>query len=166
MNPETDTQEKPEVHHGHNMKFARNISGLSQEQLAELLGSTQKAIYRLEQQKVIEENTLIQIANVLHFPIEFFKQAQPDHMLGKYSIENNTQTIGDNSVDSLNLNGAMNGSSNNTFTIAGDAKCIQICEKFVTYLSNDLKESKRINKNLEAELARVQKELERLKSDR
>lgn len=168
MNPETDTQEKPEVHHGRNMKFARNLSGKSQEQVAELLGSTQKAIYRLEQQKVIEENTLIQIANVLHFPIEFFKQAQPNDILGKYTFENITvtNTIGDDSPDNQNYSNLANVDINNEYHYSVDPKYAKLCDKLIGYISNDLKNEKASNKKLEAELVRLQKELERLKSDK
>lgn len=166
MEPETHTMEKPEVHHGHNVKFARNLSGKSQDELAELLSSTQKAIYKLEQQKVIEESTLIQIANVLHFPIDFFKEAQPDNILAKYTFENITvtNTVGDDSPDNQNYTNLANVDINNEYHYSIDPKYAKLCDRLIGYISNDLKKEKASNKKLETELARLQNELNKLKS--
>ncbi|PXV67330.1 hypothetical protein CLV62_1031 [Dysgonomonas alginatilytica] len=167
MDIDTAKRKEKKPHHGRNIRRARVFFDKNQEELAMLLNTNQKAVYNLEQQEIVDDKILMQVANIFNLPVEFFKKVQPDDMVQKYVLENNTLTVGDNALDSFNLNGAIN----NTITITGDAKYIKLCEdlskvheKVIKIVTKDLNTETAKNKKLEAELARVQKELEKYKN--
>ena len=66
MEKETEEKTGKNVHQGANVRRLRNIMGVKQSSLAEMLGTTQQKVSRIESQRVIEQNMLIQIANILH----------------------------------------------------------------------------------------------------
>lgn len=93
---------------GLNMRLARHFKRMSQLNLAELTGITQKTISRMEREKVItHEENLAKVAAVLGVEVEFIKTFQIPEM-GKIVIsENNTQTNtgAENSQETFMQNG-------------------------------------------------------------
>jgi len=61
------------VHHGHNVKRWREITGMKQEILAEGLGLSQQTVSRLEMQEKIDDETLQKIAQQLNTTVEILK---------------------------------------------------------------------------------------------
>lgn len=70
---ETETLERPKIHHGRNIKRLRDILGVKQEQIAFELNLTQQAVSKLEQKEQIEEEMLVKVAKVLKVPVEAIK---------------------------------------------------------------------------------------------
>ena len=70
---ETETLERPKIHHGRNIKRLRDILGVKQEQIAFELNLTQQAVSKLEQKDVIDDETLVKVAKVLKVPVEAIK---------------------------------------------------------------------------------------------
>ena len=66
MERETEEKTRKNVHQGANVRRLRNIMGVKQSSLAEKLGTTQQKVSRIESQRVIEKDTLLLIANILH----------------------------------------------------------------------------------------------------
>ncbi|WP_165044816.1 helix-turn-helix domain-containing protein [Dysgonomonas sp. ZJ709] len=177
---ETDTVKRKEkkAHHGQNVRRARTFFGKNQDELAILLNTTIKGIHILEQEETIDDKTLVQIANIFQLPIEFFKKVQPDDMVEKYVLENNTfspsmtnSDTASNNNHNLNDYIANNQENNNTYNYSIDPKYSKLCEdlskvheKVIKLVTKDLNFEITKNKMLESDLARVQKELDKLKS--
>lgn len=72
----TDNSPEKVIHHGRNVRRFREMFGFKQEALAISLGPdwSQKAVSRLEEKSVIEDDILVQIAQILHVPVEAIKQ--------------------------------------------------------------------------------------------
>lgn len=54
MEKETEEKTGKNVHQGANVRRLRNIMGVKQSSLAEMLGTTQQKVSRIESQRVIE----------------------------------------------------------------------------------------------------------------
>lgn len=70
------TSEKPnQIHQGRNIKRFREMLGLKQEALAYALGEewSQKRVSLLEAKETIEEDVLIQVAEILKVPVDAIK---------------------------------------------------------------------------------------------
>ncbi|WP_184549406.1 helix-turn-helix transcriptional regulator [Mucilaginibacter sp. FT3.2] len=70
------TTEKPnQIHQGRNIKRFREMLGLKQEALAYALGEewSQKRVSLLEAKETIEEDVLIQVAEILKVPVDAIK---------------------------------------------------------------------------------------------
>lgn len=72
----TDNAPEKVIHHGRNVRRFREMFGFKQEALAISLGPdwSQKAVSRLEEKAEIEDDILVQIAQILHVPVEAIKQ--------------------------------------------------------------------------------------------
>ena len=71
MNTEDFSYRK--VHHGHNVKRWREMTGMKQEILAEGLGLSQQTVSRLEMQEKIDDEILQKIAQQLNTTVEILK---------------------------------------------------------------------------------------------
>lgn len=103
MTPLNDTSKT--IHQGRNVKRFREMMGIKQEALAELLGEgwSQKKISTIETREVIEPELLEELAHALKVPAEAIKNFDEDKAV--YNIQNNYQgsNTGANSV-ALNNN--------------------------------------------------------------
>ncbi len=63
---------------GYNTKRLREILGVKQEDLADMLGLSQQAVSKLEQKEVIDDATLEKIAQALSIPIDAIKNFSED----------------------------------------------------------------------------------------
>ena len=61
MERETEEKTGKNVHQGANVRRLRNIMGVKQSSLAEMLGTTQQKVSRIESQRVIEQNMLVYV---------------------------------------------------------------------------------------------------------
>ena len=87
MERETEEKTGKNVHRGANVRRLRNIMGVKQSSLAEMLGTTQQKVSRTESQRVIEQNMLIQIANILHVSPKIIEELDENPL--SVVIENN-----------------------------------------------------------------------------
>lgn len=95
---ETETMERPKVHHGKNIKRLRDILGVKQEQIAFELNLTQQAVSKLEQKEQIDDETLVKVANILHVPIEALKNFSEE---SAFNFVANTFNSHDTSIGGL-----------------------------------------------------------------
>ncbi len=95
---ERETKEKTgkNVHQGANVRRLRNIMGVKQSSLAEKLGTTQQKVSRIESQRVIEKDTLLQIANILHVSPKIIEELDENPL--SIVIENNNFETGYGSI--------------------------------------------------------------------
>lgn len=174
---ETDTAKRKEKkpHHGHNFRRVRKFFDKNQDEMAILLNTTPKAIHNLEQEEIIDDKILVQIANIFNLPVEFFNQVQPDDMVEKYVLENNSfsqeMTNSDTSCNNNQNDYVANNEIHNTYNYGFDPKYTKLCEELskmservFKMVSKDLNSETVKNKKLEKELARLQNELDKLKS--
>lgn len=87
MERETEEKTGKNVHQGANVRRLRNIMGVKQSSLAEKLGTTQQKVSRIESQRVIEKDTLLQIANILHVSPKIIEELDENPL--SIVIENN-----------------------------------------------------------------------------
>lgn len=76
------------VHQGANVRKIRQLLGMKQESLAEMLGTTQQVLSRIEQRKVIADTTLIKIAGILNVSPKIIQGLEENPL--SVIIENNT----------------------------------------------------------------------------
>lgn len=174
MDIDTAKRKEKKPHHGRNIRRARVFFDKNQEELAMLLNTNQKAVYNLEQQEIVDDKILMQVANIFNLPVEFFKKVQPDDMQQKYVLENNTfdMTNSDTATDNNQENDfSSNKEIHNTYNYNADPKYSKLCEdlskvheKVIKMVTKDLNTETAKNKKLEAELARIHKELEEYKN--
>ncbi|WP_165043828.1 helix-turn-helix transcriptional regulator [Dysgonomonas sp. ZJ709] len=175
MDTETAKRKEKKTHHGHNIRCVRRLYDKNQDELAILLNTTQKAIHNLEQEEIIDDKILQQVANVFNLPVEVFKKIQPDDMLEKYVIEITTfspsMTNGDTSSNNNQNEYIANNQENYTYNYGTDPKYIKLTEdlnrmseRVFKMVSKDLNFESAKNKKLEKEMEALRKELEKLKS--
>ena len=63
---ETENIKTKNVHQGANVRKLRQLVGMKQTTFGDLMGMNQQAVSRLEQKKVLDEDTLFKVANILH----------------------------------------------------------------------------------------------------
>lgn len=88
METREKTSASPNTHHGHAIKRLRRDKQMSQQQLGDLIGMTQQAIYRYEKEKVLDEDIRERIAKGLGVSVELINELEEDKPLAFY-IENN-----------------------------------------------------------------------------
>lgn len=86
------------IHEGRNVKRFREMRGLKQEALADLLGDdwSQKKISQLESKETIDEGILQEVARILKFPAELFRtfdEDKPMNIISNNTFENCSQPI-------------------------------------------------------------------------
>ena len=90
MERETEEKTGKNVHQGANVRRLRNIMGVKQSSLAEMLGTTQQKVSRIESQRVIEKDTLLQIANILNVSPKIIEELDENPL--SIVIDNNFET--------------------------------------------------------------------------
>lgn len=88
MEKEAEHRMAGNVNQGANVRKLRQILGIKQEALAEMLGVAQPVVSRLEGRQVIEENTLMKIANALNISPRIIQGLEENPL--SVIIENNT----------------------------------------------------------------------------
>ena len=101
MERETEEKTGKNVHQGANVRRVRNIMGVKQSSLAEKLGTTQQKVSRIESQRVIEKDTLLQIANILHVSPKIIEELDENPL--SIVIENNNFETGYGSIGNLGI---------------------------------------------------------------
>lgn len=98
------------IHHGRNIKRFRELFGLKQEALAIDLGSdwSQKKVSRLEENEVVEDDILGQVAEVLKVPVDAIKNFTEEAAVTYFNTFNDSSASG---------NGSAYFSPNSTFHI-------------------------------------------------
>ena len=96
MERETEEKTGKNVHQGANVRRLRNIMGVKQSSLAEMLGTTQQKVSRIESQRVIEKDTLLQIANILNVSPKIIEELDENPL--SIVIENNNFETGYGSI--------------------------------------------------------------------
>ena len=96
MERETERIKVGNVHQGANVRKFRQLIGMKQEVLADFLGTNQQTIFSIEQKRVIEEDTLIKIANILHIAPDIIQKLEENPI--SIVIENNIFQSGSCSI--------------------------------------------------------------------
>lgn len=109
MNP-MEQKTTGKVHHGRNIKRLREILGLKQEAVAQLLNITQQSLSELEKREIIEDNTIDKVARALEVPPSAIKNMTEE------SVINYINTFNDK-IDNISggafSGGTFNGSNTN-----------------------------------------------------
>lgn len=77
-----DTLEVKEinVHHGRNVRRVRTAKGIKQEFVAIALNVSQQSVSRIEKQRVIKDELLARLAEILSVPVEIIANMEEDPM--------------------------------------------------------------------------------------
>ena len=84
------------VHQGANVRKLRQLVGMKQTTFGEMLGMNPQSVSRLEQKRVLEEDTLFKVANILHVAPEIIRNLEENPT--SIVIENNTFQTGSSNV--------------------------------------------------------------------
>ena len=97
---------KDKIHQGRNIKRFREMLGIKQEVLAHELGQdwSQKKISLLEQKETVEDDILRQVSDILHIPVEAFRNFDEEQAVNIISNTFNDQSNGYNYYPTFNIN--------------------------------------------------------------
>ncbi|HCO68824.1 MAG TPA: transcriptional regulator [Dysgonomonas sp.] len=84
-----EIKDKRKVHHGRNVRIARNWKNLTQEGLATMLDLYQTDISVLEQKETIDDAMLDRIARAMDVPKDFFTDFDMDTTMNSYHVSEN-----------------------------------------------------------------------------
>lgn len=152
------SEKKKIIHQGRNIRITRESKGLYQKELGDKINKNQSDISKIENQEIIEDELLEQIALALEVPTDFLRNFDLDTATKTY---NNTTTI--NSPES----------SNELVNNQGEGKQENIniynypIEEFKDFAENTLKMQKELLEEkhiLDKENALLKQELEFLKN--
>lgn len=73
---EAEEKKDKNVHHGHNIKLARQLKGIKQEELAQKMDMTIANLAKHEGSEVIDDKVLNKFATALDIPVEFLKAVE------------------------------------------------------------------------------------------
>lgn len=93
---ETENIKTRNVHQGANVRKLRQLVGMKQTTFGDLMGMNQQAVSRLEQKKVLDEDTLFKVAHILHVAPEIIQKLEENPT--SIVIENNTFQSGSSNV--------------------------------------------------------------------
>ena len=93
---ETENIKTKNVHQGANVRKFRQLVGMKQTTFGEMLGMNQQSVSRLEQKRVLEEDTLFKVANILHVAPDIIRNLEENPT--SIVIENNTFQTGSSNV--------------------------------------------------------------------
>ena len=93
---ETENIKTKNVHQGANVRKLRQLVGMKQTTFGEMLGMNQQSVSRLEQKRVLEEDTLFKVANILHVAPDIIRNLEENPT--SIVIENNTFQTGISNV--------------------------------------------------------------------
>lgn len=105
----TTSEETKKIHHGRNIKRFREMFGLKQEALAIELGPdwSQKKVSRLEENEVVDDTILQQIADILKIPKEAIENFTEEGAINYFNTFNDNSGSGSCSTYStFNFNSA------------------------------------------------------------
>ena len=101
------SQSHSQNHQGHAIKRLRRDKGLSQKELASVIGMSAQTLSSYEAQDIIKDDILERVAKGLNVSIDLIKELEEDKTLAFY-IENNTVTnenssnfMGNNTVGTI-----------------------------------------------------------------
>src|SRR5690606_17658641 len=94
------------IHQGRNVKRFREMLGIKQEALAYELGEewNQKKISLLEQKEAIDTPLLEQISEVLHIPVDAFKNFDEEQAVNLISCTFSDNAMFNNRIEVQNIN--------------------------------------------------------------
>lgn len=84
-------QSTSQKHHGHAIKRLRRDKGMSQRELASLIGMSRQVLSYYETEDVVDDDVLQQIAKGLNVSVDLIKELEDDKSFAYY-IENNRFT--------------------------------------------------------------------------
>lgn len=93
---ETENIKTKNVNQGANVRKLRQIIGMKQDTMAELLNTNQQTVSRIEQKKILDEDTVVKIANILHVSPKIIQEWEES--ANSIVIENNTFQAGSSNV--------------------------------------------------------------------
>lgn len=96
MEMETENIKTKNVNQGANVRKLRQIMGMKQDTMAELLNTNQQTVSRIEQKKILDEDTIAKIANILHVSPKIIQELEEN--ANSIVIENNTFQAGSSNV--------------------------------------------------------------------
>lgn len=99
-----EIKDKRKVHHGRNVRIARNWKNITQEGLATMLDLYQTDVSVLEQKETIEDAMLDRIARAMDVPKDFFTDFDMDTTMNSYHAyqEGNSITQAESSKSEIN----------------------------------------------------------------
>lgn len=100
---EIQTPEKKQIHQGRNMKRWRQIMGVPQIDIAEILGVTQQTVSNLEDKEELDDLTLEKVSGLINVPVEILKNKEPqtaiDSIINTFTVSDSGQANGGNIKD-------------------------------------------------------------------
>jgi transcriptional regulator with XRE-family HTH domain len=96
----TTTEQPKKIHHGRNIKRFRELFGLKQEALAIELGEdwSQKKVSRLEENEIVDEAILAQVAKALKVPVDAIKNFDEQAAVTYFNTFNDSSASGTSSA--------------------------------------------------------------------
>lgn len=162
METEENTSNKKRTHHGHAVKRLRMDRRLSQKDLGNIIGMSQQALCRYEEQEKIDDLTLERLAKGLEVSVELIKELEEDKPFVEY-IQNNTIT--DNTIE--NTKGttlASNHNEGNTYNYTDDKETLHlILEKLQKVYESNVQMYNQYFKISEEKFDKLEKEIAELK---
>lgn len=101
METEIDDTQSKTINQGANVRKLRQILGVKQETLANALNTNQQKISRIEQTRLIDEPTLIKIAEVLNISPKIIQELEENPT--SIVIENNTFQSGSSNTGMMEI---------------------------------------------------------------
>ncbi len=89
----TEATPKYKVHHGRNVRRFREMFGIKQDTLADLLGMSQQTVSRFESQEELDDATLEKVAKALKIPAEAIR-----NMSDEYAVSIIANTFQDEAI--------------------------------------------------------------------
>lgn len=90
------------IHHGQNIGYFRDRAGLSQKELGQKLNKSQQYISQLEDQEVIDEEVIIDVAKALDIDPQYITDWMTDNAANIFNIENMGQGEGSTNMVGTN----------------------------------------------------------------
>lgn len=163
METEENTSNKKRTHHGHAVKRLRMDRRLSQKDLGNIIGMSQQALCRYEEQEKIDDLTLERLAKGLEVSVELIKELEDDKPLAYY-IENNT--ISDNTIENTDSFAtlATNSNDNNTYNSKDTKETLHlVLEKLQKVYESNMQMYNQYFKLSEEKFDKLEKEIAELK---
>ncbi|MDR1056394.1 MAG: helix-turn-helix domain-containing protein [Prevotellaceae bacterium] len=98
-NNKTHNSKKRKPHHGRNVQVCREIRGVKQSALAELIGVSTRTMARYESQDILENSILEKISEILNFSIEFMEELNTNSNLKVINVNEGGKLFTDSSQD-------------------------------------------------------------------
>lgn len=97
-----EANKEPKVHQGRNIRYARILKGIKQEELGRRIGIPQSEVSLLESKEVIAREMLEKVAKALDVDVNFLEKFVPEEVHGTYNeIHDNTVSQTDNASNTV-----------------------------------------------------------------